>query len=602
MINILGLINFNLFDKIWQIALLVAVVTILGYCIRYPGGRWFIGVALTIAFIGLTSYCGIQLNYYYNESGGIYGQIVSMYNPNQVHITNNVEYIFENIVMTKESDIKYSAKIISDSVLDLNLDDDLTYGVYVNGMPCNQIDISNDYVLAKYEYNFLDEDLNLLLNDTLTLKFAFYTNSTYLIVSTDGGAKAVKYWEYYFNKNIFKVTIDNDGYEFKQDINLGSGDVSSYSIVNYYLEDVLSFKQIYKNGDTINLPESDKYLWKLDNGESINNSYVIDGSISLYSSPFVVFFDANGGELDVTSKKLYATEVFGDLPIPTREDYEFNGWYTVDGILVTSSDIMGSSDITLRARWIAPQYDVLCEFDETTSTYFVKKPVDSNVTAISIPLTYNDGTHGSAPVTKIGNSAFYDLETLESITISNNVISIGSYAFNGCTNLKNIVLPSNLINIDNCAFYRSGLESIVIPSSLTTLGESVFENCRALTSVSFEDGSNCKTINYGAFAYCSSLNNIKLSTNLQIIGQGAFYGCTALSEITIPATVTRINKGAFQDCSNLKTMTILSVEPPVLENINGISTAITTIYIVSEINVYLNVSNWSNFAGKFVQI
>lgn len=600
MINILGFMS-DFYDKIWQIALLVAVVVILGYCIRYPGGRWFIGVALSIAFIGLTSYCGIQLNYYYTESGGIYGQIVSMYNPNQVYITNNVEYVFENIVMTKESDTKYSAKIISDSVLDLNLDDDLTYGVYVNGMPCNQIDISNDYVLAKYEYNFLDEDLNLLLNDTLTLKFAFYTNSTYLIVSTDGGAKAVKYWEYYFNKNIFKVTIDNDGYEFKQDINLGSGDVSSYSIVNYYLEDVLSFKQIYKNGDTINLPESNKYLWKLDNGESIDNSYVIDGSISLYSSPFIVSFDANGGELDVTSKKLYATEIFGDLPTPTREDYEFDGWYTDDGILVTSSDIMGFSDITLRARWIAPQYDVFCEFDETTSSYMVKSIVDEK-TDILIPSTYNDGTHGSAPVTKIGNSAFYDLETLESVIISNNVISIGSYAFNGCTNLKNIVLPSNLINIDNCAFYRSGLESIVIPSSLTTLGESIFENCKALTSVSFEDGSACKTINYGVFAYCSSLTTVELPANLQTIGQGSFYGCTALSQITIPATITRINKGAFQECSSLVSMTILSIEPPVLESINGISTATTTIYIVGEINAYSNASNWSNFANKFIQI
>ena len=101
-------------------------------------------------------------------------------------------------------------------------------------------------------------------------------------------------------------------------------------------------------------------------------------------------------------------------------------------------------------------------------------------------------------VTKIGSSAFEDCIGLTSLTIHSDVTEIGYYAFWGCTCLKDVsfyingdfetYLTKNHPHIDvNCGieYYLNGkkITSVVIPSTITTLGEYVFQNCRDLTSV-----------------------------------------------------------------------------------------------------------------------
>ena len=101
-------------------------------------------------------------------------------------------------------------------------------------------------------------------------------------------------------------------------------------------------------------------------------------------------------------------------------------------------------------------------------------------------------------VTKIGSSAFEDCIGLTSLTIHSDVTEIGYYAFWGCTGLKDVsfyingdfetYLTKNHPHIDvNCGieYYLNGkkITSVVIPSTITTLGEYVFQNCRDLTSV-----------------------------------------------------------------------------------------------------------------------
>ena len=101
-------------------------------------------------------------------------------------------------------------------------------------------------------------------------------------------------------------------------------------------------------------------------------------------------------------------------------------------------------------------------------------------------------------VTKIGSYAFKGCSRLTSLTIHSDVTEIGSSAFWGCTGLKDVsfyingdfepYLTKNHPHIDvNCGieYYLNGkkITSVVIPSTITTLGEYVFQNCRDLTSV-----------------------------------------------------------------------------------------------------------------------
>ena len=360
--NVLGLFS-GLSDMIWQIALLVAVVVLIGYLLKYETGRIVIISVLAISFIAFTGYCGVQLNYYYNESGGIYGQIVNLYKPNEVIITDNVSYLFENIALTKDGDL-YSAKISTNEVLDLVLDEQATYGVYVNGMPCNYVEITKDYVLAEYRYTFYDIDFNVLMDDTLSFKFAFYTNSTYLSVTTSGGAEAVKYWNNYFNKNVFEVTIDNQGYSYSNDITFGSGDISNYSVVTYYVDDEIYLKQIYKNGNSINLPSLKNYEWLVDD-VVINSNFIVNESVDVYGQLLTgdLSINPNGGVWNsFTTIQTYSQEYGSTLIIdqPTRTGYLFNGWkFKGTGSFSNNTYTFGIETDTLIAQWTPITYTIL---------------------------------------------------------------------------------------------------------------------------------------------------------------------------------------------------------------------------------------------------
>ena len=85
--------------------------------------------------------------------------------------------------------------------------------------------------------------------------------------------------------------------------------------------------------------------------------------------------------------------------------------------------------------------------------------------------------------------------------------------------------------------YCSSLTSIEIPASVETIKASAFKGCSSLATVTFENGSQLKTIGGG---YPSS---------------GTFADCTALTSIEIPASVETIEAAAFKGCSSLATVT-----------------------------------------------
>jgi hypothetical protein len=88
-------------------------------------------------------------------------------------------------------------------------------------------------------------------------------------------------------------------------------------------------------------------------------------------------------------------------------------------------------------------------------------------------------------VTSIEQIAFYDCFYMTNITLSKSLLNIDGYLFVNTGNLKNLVIPNSVTNIDGGTFYDSGLRNITIGSSVTTIRNSAFQNCRDLTSVVF---------------------------------------------------------------------------------------------------------------------
>ena len=88
----------------------------------------------------------------------------------------------------------------------------------------------------------------------------------------------------------------------------------------------------------------------------------------------------------------------------------------------------------------------------------------------------------------IGETAFSDCSSLQTIVIPDSVTEIGWYAFFNCSSLQSIVIPDSVTEIGEHAFDGcSSLQSIVIPDSVTEIGEYTFDGCSSLLSIKIRD-------------------------------------------------------------------------------------------------------------------
>ncbi len=188
-------------------------------------------------------------------------------------------------------------------------------------------------------------------------------------------------------------------------------------------------------------------------------------------------------------------------------------------------------------------------------------------------------------VTSIWESAFYWCSGLTSVTIGNSVTSIGNLAFSECSALTSVHI-SDIAAWCNIEFgyydsnplsyahhlYLNGEEvrDLVIPNSVTSIGDNAFYNCSGLTSVTIPN--SVTSIGSAAFSGCSGLTSVTIGNSVTSIGDNAFYGCSGLTSVTIPNSVTSIGDNAFDGCSGLTGMKVDANNPKYdsRENCNAI--------------------------------
>ena len=191
-------------------------------------------------------------------------------------------------------------------------------------------------------------------------------------------------------------------------------------------------------------------------------------------------------------------------------------------------------------------------------------------------------------VTSIGDKAFYRCSSLTSFVIPNGVTRIGNGAFLGCSSLKEVAIPDSVTSIGDGAFWGCSsflIKYISIPKSVICLNgnpfvkwegkleclspnfiyeDDVLFNKDKSKIISFRNQavksyiipSSVTSIGDSAFAGCSSLSNIAIPSSVNSIGDKAFWDCCSLTSIVIPDSVTSIGDGAFCGCSSLKYISI----------------------------------------------
>ena len=107
----------------------------------------------------------------------------------------------------------------------------------------------------------------------------------------------------------------------------------------------------------------------------------------------------------------------------------------------------------------------------------------------------------------------------------------------------------NITTIRGAFLNNNYLKTIIIPNSVTSIGNSAFRACSSLTSITIPD--SVTSIGWYAFYECSSLTSVSLGNSVMSIGLYAFQECSSLTSITIPDSVTSIGERVFTGCESL---------------------------------------------------
>ena len=116
----------------------------------------------------------------------------------------------------------------------------------------------------------------------------------------------------------------------------------------------------------------------------------------------------------------------------------------------------------------------------------------------------------------------------------------------------NVIVKEDITTICTLAFANTPVQTVQLPSTLTTIRYGAFQNCTALKQITLPESMTF--IEGGAFQNCSVLSSILVPQNVTYLGASAFSGCTSLTSATLPQAITRISSGLFENCSSLTTV------------------------------------------------
>lgn len=245
------------------------------------------------------------------------------------------------------------------------------------------------------------------------------------------------------------------------------------------------------------------------------------------------------------SLSLYkSTDKWKDLPIATNEVITVHN-ATAGGIVGALNGI-GISTLSTISKLVVTGNVNSADFVQFKSAMPLLLELDLSGAVLAA---------NTVPSTALQNKA-----VLSKVVLPSSVTTIGDYAFSNCTNLKEILpLSSSLTTIGAYAFWKCPaiVGELILPSTLRTIGNSAFNSCSGLNG-SLVIPNSVTSIGDYAFQGCSGLNGtLTLSASVTQILGGIFAGCTNINGVlTIPSSVTSIAASAFYDCKKISELEI----------------------------------------------
>ena len=182
--------------------------------------------------------------------------------------------------------------------------------------------------------------------------------------------------------------------------------------------------------------------------------------------------------------------------------------------------------------------------------------VDSYVSATgSIGLGYfTIGSNRDCTITGMGYCSDTEIVIPEYID-GHKVVGIEQEAFANNSIITAVIIPDTVTKIGNRSFsWCEKLSSVTIGNGVTSIGNSAFSGCQNLKNLTI--GNNVSNIGWDAFMYCTGLTEVVLPNSLTNIGIQAFHSCINLTQITLPDNIKTLNHSMFVKCQKLTSITI----------------------------------------------
>ena len=273
----------------------------------------------------------------------------------------------------------------------------------------------------------------------------------------------------------------------------------------------------------------------------------------------------------------YATICYDETYTWNGQTYAVSGEYSVTLTNAAGCDSLAVLSITVLPEAIVDEQSISISENELPYTWHNQEINGSGVYTYAIPYTQTEC-----------DSAIYILNVeVETDTLENKcgddlywIYDTGNLTITGTGDMydytptsmpwqtlnkeiRTILLPDEMSSIGAFAFTDCYyLPSINIPSSVVTINDGAFENCRLLSTISFANNGQLTTIGCWAFYNCHELKNVVIPEGVTKIGHAAFYGCTYLKDLTLPASLQSIADNGFAGCSKLAHIQVNAIIPP----------------------------------------
>lgn len=138
--------------------------------------------------------------------------------------------------------------------------------------------------------------------------------------------------------------------------------------------------------------------------------------------------------------------------------------------------------------------------------------------------------------------------------IPDDVQTLANFSFAGCTGITNVIRKTSTTFFAHNKYNNRNVNNLELPSSITSIGESAFDNCSGLVAVELPEGITM--LNKDMLTNCENIVSINIPNSVTTICERAFKDCRSLVNVNIPNSVTTIEYGVFEYCTSLKNIFI----------------------------------------------